>query len=120
MKRTELIRKLEEAGCVLIRHGGKHDWYRNQKSGVSQPVPRHRDQRIPGNAHSEETSGLRLMLLDPASRDKIQLCTVRKRNLSLCGTPGMAARNGSETAIAAVELGDCIRQIAGAELGPHA
>jgi predicted RNA binding protein YcfA (HicA-like mRNA interferase family) len=43
MKRTELIRKLEEAGCVLIRHGGKHDWYRNQKSGVSQPVPRHRE-----------------------------------------------------------------------------
>jgi mRNA interferase HicA len=43
MKRAGLIRKLEEAGCVLIRHGGKHDWYRNQVSGVSQPVPRHRE-----------------------------------------------------------------------------
>ncbi len=43
MKRTDLIRKLEEAGCVLIRHGGKHDWYRNPKTGVSQPVPRHRE-----------------------------------------------------------------------------
>jgi len=32
MKRTGLIRKLEEVGRVLIRHGGKHDWYRNQKS----------------------------------------------------------------------------------------
>ena len=43
MKRIDLIRKLEEAGCVLIRHGGKHDWYRNERSGVSQPVPRHRE-----------------------------------------------------------------------------
>lgn len=43
MKRTDLIRKLKEAGCEFVRHGGKHDWYRNQKTGVSQPVPRHRD-----------------------------------------------------------------------------
>jgi predicted RNA binding protein YcfA (HicA-like mRNA interferase family) len=43
MKRTDLIRKLEESGCVMIRHGGKHDWYRNPKTGVSQPVPRHRE-----------------------------------------------------------------------------
>jgi mRNA interferase HicA len=43
MKRADLIRKLEEAGCELIRHGGKHDWFRNPKTGVSQPVPRHRE-----------------------------------------------------------------------------
>lgn len=43
MKRTDLIRKLEEAGCILIRHGGGHDWYRNLKTGVSQPLPRHRE-----------------------------------------------------------------------------
>jgi predicted RNA binding protein YcfA (HicA-like mRNA interferase family) len=43
MKRIDLIRKLEEAGCVLIRHGGNHDWYRNPKTGVSQPLPRHRE-----------------------------------------------------------------------------
>ncbi|MGA2720966.1 MAG: type II toxin-antitoxin system HicA family toxin [Bryobacteraceae bacterium] len=41
MKRTDLIRKLEASGCLLIRHGGKHDWYRNPKTGMSQPVPRH-------------------------------------------------------------------------------
>lgn len=41
MKRSELIRKLEEAGCLLIRHGGTHDWDRNPHTGVSQPVPRH-------------------------------------------------------------------------------
>lgn len=43
MKRVDLIRILEQAGCVLIRHGGKHDWYRNPTSGVSQLVPRHRE-----------------------------------------------------------------------------
>ena len=42
MKRTDLVRKLEEGGCLLVRHGGNHDWYRNSKTGVSQPVPRHR------------------------------------------------------------------------------
>lgn len=43
MKRTDLIRKVEPEGCVLIRNGGKHDWYRNPVTGVSQPVPRHRE-----------------------------------------------------------------------------
>jgi mRNA interferase HicA len=41
MKRTELIRKLEEAGCKLVRHGGNHGWYRNQRPVLLQPVPRH-------------------------------------------------------------------------------
>jgi mRNA interferase HicA len=43
VKRADLIRRLTEMGCVLIRHGGKHDWYRNPATGVSQPVPRHRE-----------------------------------------------------------------------------
>ena len=43
MKRTELIRTIEEMGCVLIRHGGKHDWYQNPATKMSQPVPRHRE-----------------------------------------------------------------------------
>ncbi len=43
MKRNDLIRKLEQIGCLLIRHGGNHDWYQNPKTGVSQPVPRHRE-----------------------------------------------------------------------------
>ena len=43
MKRTDLIRAIEAQGCVLVRHGGKHDWYRNPNTGVSQPVPRHRE-----------------------------------------------------------------------------
>lgn len=43
MKRIDLIRTIEESGCVLIRHGAIHDWYRNPDTGVSQPVPRHRE-----------------------------------------------------------------------------
>jgi len=26
-----------------VRHGGKHDWYSNPLTGMSQPVPRHRE-----------------------------------------------------------------------------
>ncbi|MGQ0595148.1 MAG: type II toxin-antitoxin system HicA family toxin [Gammaproteobacteria bacterium] len=43
MKRRDLIRKLEELGCVLVRHGGRLDWYTNQKTRQSQPVPRHHE-----------------------------------------------------------------------------
>jgi mRNA interferase HicA len=43
MKRVDLIRKIERLGCVLIRHGAKHDWYQNPDTKVSQPVPRHRE-----------------------------------------------------------------------------
>jgi mRNA interferase HicA len=43
MKRSDLICQLEALGCTLVRHGGKHDWYRNQKTGMSQPVPRHKE-----------------------------------------------------------------------------
>ena len=51
MKRTDLIKKLSEMGCVLIRHGGKHDWYRNPNTGMSQPVPRHKEIKEPLARH---------------------------------------------------------------------
>ena len=43
MKRKELEREIESMGCVLIRHGSKHDWYQNPNTKVSQPVPRHNE-----------------------------------------------------------------------------
>jgi mRNA interferase HicA len=43
MKRVDLIKMIESHGCVLIRHGGKHDWYRNPTTGMSQAVPPHRE-----------------------------------------------------------------------------
>ncbi|WP_353740575.1 type II toxin-antitoxin system HicA family toxin [Desulfoferrobacter suflitae] len=41
MKRSELIRRLREAGCFLHRHGANHDIYLNPATGQKQPVPRH-------------------------------------------------------------------------------
>lgn len=41
MKRRDLVRELEEAGCVLHRHGAKHDVYRNPANGRQATVPRH-------------------------------------------------------------------------------
>jgi mRNA interferase HicA len=43
MKRVDLIRSIEQCGCVLVRHGARHDWYRNPVTGVAQPIPRHRE-----------------------------------------------------------------------------
>ena len=41
MKRDELIRQLANQGCVLCRHGARHDIYLNPATGQKQPVPRH-------------------------------------------------------------------------------
>jgi predicted RNA binding protein YcfA (HicA-like mRNA interferase family) len=43
MKRKALIKKISEAGCVFVRHGGSHDLYGNPKTGKRQPVPRHNE-----------------------------------------------------------------------------
>jgi predicted RNA binding protein YcfA (HicA-like mRNA interferase family) len=41
VKRTELIRQLQQQGCQFYRHGGRHDIYINPATGKKQPVPRH-------------------------------------------------------------------------------
>jgi predicted RNA binding protein YcfA (HicA-like mRNA interferase family) len=43
MKRKELVKKICEAGCVFVRHGGNHDLYMNPKTGRRQPIPRHNE-----------------------------------------------------------------------------
>lgn len=43
MKRKDLVRAIEKMGCLLVRHGGNHDWYQNPRTGMCQPVPRHRE-----------------------------------------------------------------------------
>ena len=43
MKRQELIMQLEKAGCILKRHGSRHDIYVNINNGKKQPVPRHNE-----------------------------------------------------------------------------
>ncbi|WP_299490739.1 type II toxin-antitoxin system HicA family toxin [Acaryochloris sp. IP29b_bin.137] len=41
MKRKEFIRELEKSGCVLHRHGSRHDIYLNPTTGQKSPVPHH-------------------------------------------------------------------------------
>lgn len=43
MKFTDLVARLEEEGCVFVRHGGQHDIYRNVITGRAEAVPRHRE-----------------------------------------------------------------------------
>lgn len=43
MKRRDLLARLDDEGCVLVRTVGRHDFYRNVITGACQPVPRHRE-----------------------------------------------------------------------------
>ena len=41
MKRTDLIRHIERAGCRLKREGGNHSVYYNPANNQTSTVPRH-------------------------------------------------------------------------------
>ncbi|NOT56898.1 MAG: type II toxin-antitoxin system HicA family toxin [Deltaproteobacteria bacterium] len=41
MKRSEFVRQLLADGCILVRHGAKHDVYINPATSKKQTVPRH-------------------------------------------------------------------------------
>ena len=43
MKRLDLVRRLDDEGCVFVRHGADHDWFRNTITGMMDAVPRHRE-----------------------------------------------------------------------------
>lgn len=43
MKRVDLIRRIEDEGCVFVRSGGRHDIFRNVITGKAEAVPRHRE-----------------------------------------------------------------------------
>ena len=43
MKRVDLVRHLEQHGCVLFREGGSHSVYVNRRTRKSSSVPRHRE-----------------------------------------------------------------------------
>lgn len=55
MKRRDLIKALENMGCILVRNGGRHDWYTNPQTKQSQPVPRQRNQWKSGKIHNQKT-----------------------------------------------------------------
>ena len=68
LKRKDLIRMLEDLGCILIRHGGRHDWYQNQKTKISNRFPLPRDQRFVGETYPENANQNGLELPFPSSR----------------------------------------------------
>jgi predicted RNA binding protein YcfA (HicA-like mRNA interferase family) len=43
MKRTDLIRHLEQQGCEFLREGSKHTVYVNRAVQRSSSIPRHRE-----------------------------------------------------------------------------
>ena len=43
MKRGELLKRLKALGCVFVKHGKKHDVYKNMRTGVEERIPRHSD-----------------------------------------------------------------------------
>lgn len=47
MTHNELIKRLERAGCTLVRHGTRHDIWYSPITGNKAPVPRHGRKEIP-------------------------------------------------------------------------
>jgi len=43
MKRGELLKRIKAQGCIFVKHGKKHDVYRNPRTGVEDRIPRHND-----------------------------------------------------------------------------
>ena len=41
VKRTDLIKKLENGGFIFERHGGSHDIY--EKGNIKETIPRHKE-----------------------------------------------------------------------------
>jgi hypothetical protein len=59
VRRSELVRQLLEQGCVLLRHGARHDIYINPTTGQKQPVPRHNEIDDPLAKHIKKYLGLK-------------------------------------------------------------
>jgi predicted RNA binding protein YcfA (HicA-like mRNA interferase family) len=43
MKRKLLVKLIHKRGAVFVRHGSKHDIYRNPNTGIMEQIPRHAD-----------------------------------------------------------------------------
>ena len=43
MKRKLLLKEICKRGAVFMRHGRKHDIYKNPKTGMIEQIPRHSD-----------------------------------------------------------------------------
>jgi len=91
MKRTQLIGILNSMGCEFVRHGGKHDWYRNPTTNVAQPVPRHREIKDRLATHIILSRCLVTLKLPRPSpirpRNPSERCFAHRANLLASGVP---------------------------------
>ncbi len=60
MKYNELYRKLRKAGCLLLRHGKRHDIWVNPANGKTIEVPRHGAEEVPPGTLKSIYQGLGL------------------------------------------------------------
>ncbi len=51
MKTSELIQKLKNIGCTIVRHGGNHDVWHSPKTGKDFTVWRHNKEIPTGTAN---------------------------------------------------------------------
>lgn len=47
MKQNDLFKRLKRAGCLIVRHGARHDIWYSPVTGLSRPVPRHGAKEVP-------------------------------------------------------------------------
>ncbi|WP_293474150.1 type II toxin-antitoxin system HicA family toxin [Prevotella sp.] len=52
MKKSELEKRLRKAGCFLLKSGGRHDMWKNPRTGKIDWVPRHAGEVAVGTANS--------------------------------------------------------------------
>jgi mRNA interferase HicA len=89
MKRADLIKTIERFGCILLRHGAKHDWYTNPQTGVSQPIPRHREIKEPALVIGE-------VLCNLSPENQPQLFKVLNENFVIVPYDMRAARHNAK------------------------
>jgi len=42
-----MVRLAKKSGCEIVRHGSRHDIWRNPKTGTETQIPRHQSKELP-------------------------------------------------------------------------
>jgi hypothetical protein len=63
MKKGELLKRIKAQGCIFVKHGKKHDVYKNPRTSVEKRVPR----KVAVFYHSRGTkpSGRSIFIMSP-------------------------------------------------------
>jgi predicted RNA binding protein YcfA (HicA-like mRNA interferase family) len=54
MKWSEIKRQTDKAGAIFVRHGKKHDIYKNPKTGDIFLIGRHSSEEVPKGTANDE------------------------------------------------------------------